>query len=198
MTKPQRLALKLHARSPKLAHADLEACVALFHRYIQQQRLPGLLLDVADYAHVQDGPGVILIGHDVDYGVDLGAGRAGLLVTRKRNRELALAELLRDTLRMAFAAAAALEADAPRALALDTGSLEIRVPDRLALRNDAEGATALERAARPLLAQVYGAAPLTLSHRSAADPRALLSLAVEAKGAGAAGELLAALGGRPT
>jgi len=31
--------------------------------------VPGLLIDVADYAHVPDGPGVILIGHDVDYGI---------------------------------------------------------------------------------------------------------------------------------
>ncbi len=197
MTKPQRLALKLYSRSPKLAHADLDACVALFHRYIQQQRLPGLLLDVADYAHVPEGPGVILIGHDVDYGIDLGAGRAGLLVTRKRNSGLELALLLRDTLRSAFAAAAALELDGLRALDLDTGRLEIRVPDRLALRNDSGGAAALEQAARPLLAQLYGAAPLTLSHASGADPRALLALAVEVEGAGKASELLAALGGPP-
>ncbi len=195
MTKPQRLALKLHARSPRIEHTDLEASVGLFHRYIQQKRLPGLLLDVADYAHVPDGPGVILIGHEVDYGIDLSGGRAGLLVTRKRNRDLDLGALLRDALRLALEAAAALEIDGPRGFQLDTGRLEIRVVDRLALRNDAAGFAALERAARPLLMQLYEAPELAAVHASAADPRGLLTLAVEVGGAAKAGELLARLGG---
>lgn len=197
MPNPQRLAVKICARSPQLSHAELEASVALFHRYIQQQRLPGLLLDVADYAHVPGGPGVVLIGHDVDYGIDQSGGRAGLLVLRKRNRELALAELIRDTLRFAFAAAAALEIDGPSAFLLDLGRLEIRVPDRLALRNDAAGAAALERAARPLLAALYGSAAPRVNHASAADPRCMLAISVQVSSAGKAGELLAALGGAP-
>jgi hypothetical protein len=197
MTKPQRLALKIHALSPRLSHAQLEAAVPLFHRYIQKKRLPGLLLDVADYAHVPDGPGVILIGHDVDYGIDQGGGKSGLLVTLKRNRELALAELARLLFRTALAAVTALESDRLAGFELDLARSEVRVPDRLALSNDAAGAEVLGEALRPLLTQLFGSACRT-SHASASDPRQQLALAIEASGSLKAAELLAKLGGPAT
>ena len=46
--------------------------------------LPELLIDVANYAHVPKGPGVVLIGHGSDYFMDEGEGRLGLLYNRKR------------------------------------------------------------------------------------------------------------------
>ena len=45
---------------------------AVFHAWIQKGAVEGLLLDVADYQHIQDGPGMILIGDQVDYAFDLG------------------------------------------------------------------------------------------------------------------------------
>jgi hypothetical protein len=197
MTKPQRLALKIYARSPRLAHEQLEAAVPLFHRYIQQKRLPGLLLDVADYAHVPDGPGVILIGHDVDYGIDQSGAEVGLLVTLKRNRELALPELARVLFRTALTAATALEADGLAGFELDLARSEVRVPDRLALANDPAGAAALDGALRPLLSRIFGSTYRT-SHASSSDPRQLLTLAIAAGSAPKAGDLLEKLGGPAT
>ena len=78
---PKRIALKFFADSA--AEVPLEPFIKLFHRFIQEQAVLGLLVDVADYAHVPHGPGVILIGHDVDYAVDSTAGRTGLLTTAK-------------------------------------------------------------------------------------------------------------------
>ncbi len=43
-----------------------------------------MLIDVADYKHVQDGPGILIIGHEGDYALDQENGRSGLLYTRKR------------------------------------------------------------------------------------------------------------------
>jgi hypothetical protein len=84
----QRIAVKFFVEPDPRATVDLEPFIAMFHRFIQQGSVEGLLIDVADYAHVIEGPGVILIGHDVDYGIDTTGGRAGLLVTRKRCGEL--------------------------------------------------------------------------------------------------------------
>src|SRR4029077_431582 len=100
---PQRLAIKLFATRP-IAREELPPFIGVFHRFIQEAVVPGLLVDVADYAHVPDGPGVILIGHDVDYGIDLAGGRTGLLTTRKRAGDAALVPLFRDTLSRALAA----------------------------------------------------------------------------------------------
>jgi hypothetical protein len=124
---PQRLALKLFATRP-IARADLHPFIGVFHRFIQQAAVPGLLIDVADYAHVPDGPGVILIGHEVDYGIDLAGGRTGLLTTRKRGGDAGLPELFRDTLGKALAAARAIEADDAVSIRFAPDALEITVP----------------------------------------------------------------------
>ncbi len=99
---PLRLSLKIFATKP-IPREELHPFIGVFHRFIQEAAVPGLLIDVADYAHVPDGPGVILIGHDVDYGIDLAGGRTGLLTTRKRGSEADLSALFREALAKACA-----------------------------------------------------------------------------------------------
>ena len=150
---PQRLSIKFFATGSSADDLDLEPFIGIFHHYIQDARLEGLLIDVADYAHVPDGPGVMLIGHDVDYGIDLNDGRLGLLTTRKRYADIGLEDLLRDTLRKALIAVEALdESDAK--LSLDTAAVEIRFLDRLLFPNDG-GAAATETAEAAVTA-VFG------------------------------------------
>src|SRR3982751_582210 len=58
--------------------------VPLFHSWIQQQAIADhLLIDVADYAHVQSGPGVVLVAHQGNFSTDASAGRIGLMYQRK-------------------------------------------------------------------------------------------------------------------
>src|SRR5262245_42301595 len=145
--KPLRLALKLFA-TRAIPREELHRFIGVFHRLIQEAAVPGLLIDVADYAHVPDGPGVMLIGHDVDYGIDLARGRTGLLTVRKRAGDEGLEALFRDTLAKARAAARALEADDHAAIRFAPGELEISFPDRLAAPNTA---AAFDLASKELL-----------------------------------------------
>ena len=62
---------------------DWHKLIPVFHRWIREQALPGLLLDVADYAHVPAGPGMMIIGHDAHYAVDNRQNRLGLLYNRR-------------------------------------------------------------------------------------------------------------------
>ena len=101
---PQRIDVRFLVSPDPRAPVDLEPFIPLFHRFIQQGALEGMLIDVADYAHVPGGPGVLLVGHDVDYAIDSNRGRASLLVTRKRFGDLPLAEVVRDLLRKAVIA----------------------------------------------------------------------------------------------
>ena len=55
----------------------------MFHSWIQEQVGEGLLLDVADYRHVHEGPGVILIGYEGNYSVDNTDNRLGVRYNRK-------------------------------------------------------------------------------------------------------------------
>src|ERR1051326_6294953 len=77
----QHINVKLLLKNP--ANVDLHAVVPVFHRWIQEQSSDELLLDVASYAHVKDGPGIILIGHEADCSLDLTDGRLGLRYNRK-------------------------------------------------------------------------------------------------------------------
>src|SRR5258708_29856126 len=80
----QKLQLKIYATPDSARDIQLESFVVVFHRWIKEHVLPELLIDVASYAHVPEGPGVALIGHGSDYFMDEGEGRLGLLHNRKR------------------------------------------------------------------------------------------------------------------
>ena len=62
---------------------DATRFIELFHRWIREKTVDGLLIDVADYRHVPSGPGVMLIGHEADYSMDHAGNRWGLLFNRK-------------------------------------------------------------------------------------------------------------------
>lgn len=62
----------------------LERAIPVFHRWIQERSLDELMVDVADYTHVPDGPGVVLVCHDAIYSLDTGGGELGLLYSRRR------------------------------------------------------------------------------------------------------------------
>jgi hypothetical protein len=72
--------------------------------------LPELTIDVANYGHVRQGPGVVLIGRGADYFKDEGEGAPGLLHNRKR-AGLAPDERLSDLARRTLHAASLLERD---------------------------------------------------------------------------------------
>lgn len=61
---------------------ELGRVIDLFHGWIQKDALGEFLIDVADYRHVPGGPGVLLVGHEGDYSLDLDGG-PGLRYNRK-------------------------------------------------------------------------------------------------------------------
>jgi hypothetical protein len=178
---PQRLAIKLFTTRP-IAREELHPFIGVFHRFIQQAAVPGLLIDVADYAHVPDGPGVILIGHEVDYGIDLAGGRTGLLTTRKRGGDASIPELLRDTLAKALAAARAIEADDTVSVRFATDAIEIAFPDRLAAPNTSSAFDWACKELSPVANAVFGAAA-RFENVAGSDPRRFLTLRLSGDGA---------------
>jgi hypothetical protein len=61
-----------------------EALIPILQAWIQSHALEGLLLDVADYRHVYQGPGIMLIGHEADYAFDERGGKVGLSYIHKQ------------------------------------------------------------------------------------------------------------------
>lgn len=189
----QQLSVKIFARSSDI---DQAALIPIFHDWIRDKRLGDdiLLIDVADYRHVVDGPGVMLIAHEGHYGMDEASG-LGLRFARKRDDIGAAAERLRDAFGRALLACDALENEPSLAgrLTFDAGDLEVRVMSRLVAPNTPAAYAELEPALAAFLKHLYGTGDIACEHL--ADARQPLGARVRIQGAPAAGALHARLSG---
>ncbi len=147
-----RLQVKLYEEGARL---DPEALVPVWHRWIAERRVvDDTLVDVADYGHVKDGPGIALIGHGADFFYDEGEGRPGLLVFRKRAFEGDLRARLRDAFERVLCARGWLEADLGARFGTD--EVLVRVLDRLHAPNDDATFEALAPIVREIAEEVLG------------------------------------------
>ena len=134
MSAAPRMCVKLYAESDALADAAL---IPVFHEWIRDRAVGGVLLDVADYTHVPDGPGMVLVAHAVSYALDRSDGRLGLVVQQRRPVDGDVAEAVESAVRGAFDVAAKLEAE-PRlhgTLAFDRSVWRVEANDRLRAPN---------------------------------------------------------------
>lgn len=137
---------------------DLESFIPIFHRWIQEHRIDELLIDVVDYIHVQDGPGIVLIGHEADYAFDMTRGRPGLLYRRKRDLVGDLQEVLRTVFRQALLDCQLLEADPSLEgkIQFRTNEVEITFLDRLHVPNEPDSLGLVRHELEAVLTEVYG------------------------------------------
>ena len=173
---PKRITAKFFVTPDPTAAVDLDPFIGIFHRFIQEKSVEGLLIDVADYIHVPEGPGVILIGHDVDYGIDLVGGQAGLLTIRKRIEEGTLAEGLVDTLRKALGAVKALEADSGSGLRFATDRVRLQIFDRLVAPNAEESFDAAKAEFEALATRLFAGSLEAVRRVDAEDARNALAV----------------------
>ncbi len=176
---------------------DLEPCIALFHRFIQEHRLEGLLIDVADYSHLLRGASVQLLGHDVDYRLEQREDGTALVTLRKRCGELSLTDSVRDAVRKALVAVRALQAEI-EGLHFRVGAPTFRLFDRLSAPNHDASSEALAKELEPILRAVWGEARLEPVAAARADPRSALALRATTSGAKTVDALLEPLGSAPT
>ena len=114
---PRRLGVKFSLKQqPTLQPEDI---LPIFQRWIQEHTIEGMLIDVIDYKHVPDGPGIVLIADEFDLAYDLADGEIGLYYVRKRELPETLEPALRLVISSALAAARALEAEAPGDIIFD-------------------------------------------------------------------------------
>ena len=166
-----------------------DALIPVFHTWIREKKLDELAIDVADYEHVHEGPGVVLVGHAFDYYWDLGEGRPGLIYTRKREAPAPEARLA-DAVRRALIGCRLLEQDPALAgLAFKTNELVVKLPDRLRAPSNASEFASFASELAPIAEKLYpGQKP---SIERVGDDRELLGARVSVGAAGSVAELLA-------
>ena len=189
----QHVNVKFPSVAASAGAVDLAQAIPVFHRWIQQQALPGLLIDVADYRHVPEGPGVVLVAHEAIYGLDQGGGRLGLLYNRRTRLDGAPAEALPQAFRAALEACRKLEQEPEFAgvLSFAGGACEVVVNDRALAPNDAATGARLRAALEPLLDRLWGAGSYTVAPLGEARDR--LGLSARSSAAHTAADLLARL-----
>ncbi len=172
-----------------------EALIPILHRWIKERVLPELMIDVANYAHVPKGPGVVLIGHASDTFIDETDGRLGILHNRKRAAPDA-ADRLSDAFRRALHVASLLEREPALEgkLRFATDEFLFRINDRLAAPNTDETLAAL-RPELEALAALLCAGPSDL--RRTGDAKGLFGVTITNPAKADLSTLLGRLGGPP-
>lgn len=137
--------------------ADLDRIIKVFHRWTAEQSLSELLIDVADYLHVPDGPGVVLVGHEADYAIDNAQGRWGLLYNRKSTVEGDNKQRLRQAFDAAAHACQLLEAEFPGGeFRFSRHEFQIIVNDRSCAPNTADSFSSLQADLNGFLQEISG------------------------------------------
>lgn len=171
---PQRISVKITVKST--SPIELDTFIGIFQRWIQQHTIPGLLIDVADYKHVPQGPGIILIGHEGDTALDVTDGIYGLQYTRKRQLAGSLVERLTIVWQLALTACQQLEADESlNELRFDTGDVKVAFIDRLNAPNRPDVVEAVQRELLSFATSLYGDTEINFNLMYD-DPRELLAL----------------------
>jgi hypothetical protein len=186
-----KFGIKFFAAPP--TEVRLAEFIPVFHRWIQNHVVEGLLIDVADYSHVVDGPGIVLVAHDGNYAMDETGGRLGLLYVRKQPLAGDLAGRLARAAEIALEACGELEGAPELAgwLKFRTDEILVFTNDRLVAPNTEETRKAFEPALSAFLSRLLPEVEVELEHKR--DPRERFAVTVKVRGASDLGTLLGRL-----
>jgi hypothetical protein len=173
---------------------NLEPLIPVFHGWIQEQSFDELLIDVADYRHVPDGPGVMIIGHEADYSLDQTNGQLGVRYNRKSILNSTNQERLKQAAHSALKTFQRLEQDTrlEQKFNFNGKDVQIFINDRLLAPNTPESQKALEPEFRQLGNLLFGAENYELTWQC--DPRRLTGASFIGKNAITISGLLQKLG----
>jgi len=151
----QRFGLKIFAEPPAALIPRL--VVPVFHRWIQNTTVDDLLIDVADYTHLVNGPSVLLVAHEGNYVIDQAGGRTGLAYVRKQPMQGTFTERLASVCRTLLAAGRLLETDIALGNKFSFRGNEIQfiANDRLVSPNTSETRSRLETALKVFVEKLF-------------------------------------------
>jgi len=173
---------------------DWEPLIPVFHRWIQEQVCEELLLDIADYRHVPQGPGIVLIGHQADYSLDNTHGRLGVRYNRKTPLEGRNWDRLMQAACSTLKACRRLEAEAALEgkIRFNGQDVEFFINDRLLAPNREETRQCLDPEFRAFFDVLFRGSDYVMSYDT--DARRLLRVIVKASRIFSVSDLIKNLG----
>src|SRR5262249_12055258 len=164
----QKINVKILAEAPN--NVPLTDFIDIFHGWIQAT--DGVYHDVADYSHMQAGPGIVLVADDANVSIDATDNRRRLLDRQKSKLSGSNLENVTTALRLALENCYRLEEEpALRGkLKFSGNQVEILVNDRLLAPNTSDAFEKIRPEIDFLARRLYASTNFTLA-RKKDDPR---------------------------
>jgi hypothetical protein len=167
----QKLGIKFFMTNPSAV--PVLDFIPVFQTWIQGQVIENhLLIDVHNYSHIHNGPGILLVAHEGNFSIDMADGRTGLLYYRKQPGG--------DAFKTAVRACTLLENEPAFAgkVRFRKDEIEIVANDRLLAPNEDATLAKLEPILSTALKNVLGPKNFRLS-RISTNPKERFSARVE-------------------
>ena len=166
----QRINVKFYLEDP--ASLSAEEAFRVFNSWIPTTP-DEVLIDVADYSHLDEGPQTLLVGHEANYSLDNHSAEMGLLYSRKQPADGDLTERLACAFKAALTACRRLEEEPSLAgkVKFRSDDVSLVANDRLNATNDEAGENTLRAALDPVLAQLFAGAEYAVERDPAPELR---------------------------
>ena len=163
----QKLNVKFFVDPPDTV--PLPEFIDVFHGWIQAT--DGDYHDVADYSHMQGGPGIVLIANDANVSIDETGNRRGLLFSQKARLSGSNQEKLRSVFRSALENCRKLEEEPALRGQLRFAATEVLISlnDRLIGSNTEQSFDEIQGDIAAIASELFGAAAVSLERNR--DPR---------------------------
>ncbi|HEU4772613.1 MAG TPA: hypothetical protein VFS68_10715 [Candidatus Udaeobacter sp.] len=172
----QKLNVKVFVEPPDTV--PLTEFIDIFHGWIQAT--DGDYHDVADYSHMQAGPGIVLIANDANVSIDETENRRGLLFSQKSRLEGSNQEKLRKVFRSALANCRKLEEEPSlrRKLRFGMNEVLISINDRGIAANSDEALEEFKADIGAVARELFG--DFEVRYERNRDPRQRLNVCLKA------------------
>ena len=186
----QKLSVKFFVEQPN--DVPLADFIDIFHGWIQAT--DGVYHDVADYSHMQNGPGIVLVAGEANVSIDETGGRRGLLYGQKARLTGTNREKLCAVFRSALENCRRLanEPTLKGKLNFSFDEVEITVNDRLSVPNTNESFELLKPDFDAVAARLFEKVNFASRHKE--DPGQRFSVAISALKPPSCDALIANLG----
>lgn len=153
----QRINVRIALKAP--ANQDMGPILAIFAAWRHDEGAPEEWLDMADYAHVPDGPLAMIVGKQGNLVYDLERGEPTLLYRNKAALEGSIEQRVIESIRRAVGLAERLvkEPTFPSSTSVQPHNIHVAISDRVSAPNTEATAKALRGPIEAALAQVHGA-----------------------------------------
>ncbi len=185
----QRIQVKIASDAPPTL--NLDPFIEIFARWRKEKENPAEWVDLADYAHIPRGPGIVLVGQRCNFAFEMADPCPGVLYAARKGLTGSHFEKILVSLRSCLELSKRLvaEPEFPSGVHLRTDSLELRFNDRLEAPNTTATDEELRPAVRHALDQLFGRESYDLVLQ--ADPTQCYGFSVRAKTAEPLDALLA-------